>query len=105
MNCRSISSGWMHFVTAAGVVVAALVAGARPLLSVPFLGIVEGGDLRLVVDGLSAVLVLLVASCSWPSSARSTLEEVGGFFIFRIIFLYSEFFIWRGIFKARPRQT
>ncbi|CCG02864.1 proton-conducting transporter membrane subunit [Blastococcus saxobsidens] len=48
-------------VTAAGVVVAALVAGTRPRLSVPFLGIVEGGDLRLVVDGLSAVLVVLVA--------------------------------------------
>ncbi|MCF6509972.1 NADH-quinone oxidoreductase subunit L [Blastococcus sp. MG754426] len=48
-------------VAAAGVVVAALVAGTRPLLSVPFLGIVEGGDLRLVVDGLSAVLVVLVA--------------------------------------------
>lgn len=48
-------------VTAAGVVVAALMAGTRPRLSVPFLGIVEGGDLRLVVDGLSAVLVVLVA--------------------------------------------
>jgi NADH:ubiquinone oxidoreductase subunit 5 (subunit L)/multisubunit Na+/H+ antiporter MnhA subunit len=47
--------------TAVGVVLAVLVAGARPSLSVPFLGIVEGGDLRLVVDGLSAVLVVLVA--------------------------------------------
>ncbi|SEM02214.1 NADH:ubiquinone oxidoreductase subunit 5 (chain L)/Multisubunit Na+/H+ antiporter, MnhA subunit [Blastococcus sp. DSM 46786] len=48
-------------VTGVGVVLAALVAGTRPRLSVPFLGIVEGGDLRLVVDGLSAVLVVLVA--------------------------------------------
>ncbi|NEK87930.1 NADH-quinone oxidoreductase subunit L [Blastococcus saxobsidens] len=48
-------------VTAVGGVVAALVAGTRPRLSVPFLGVVEGGDLRLVVDGLSAVLIVLVA--------------------------------------------
>ncbi|WP_324277006.1 hypothetical protein [Blastococcus brunescens] len=47
-------------VAVAGVALAALVAGARPSLSVPFLGIVDGGDLRLVVDGLSAVLVVLV---------------------------------------------
>ena len=48
--------------TGAGVVLAALVAGARPSVSMPFLGIVDGGDLRLVVDGLSAVLVVLVAA-------------------------------------------
>jgi NADH-quinone oxidoreductase subunit L len=47
--------------TGAGVALAAWVAGSRPRLSVPFLGIVDGGDLRLVVDGLSAVLVVLVA--------------------------------------------
>ncbi|MBN1092192.1 NADH-quinone oxidoreductase subunit L [Blastococcus sp. TML/M2B] len=48
-------------VTGVGVALAALVAGTRPRLSVPFLGVVEGGDLRLVVDGLSAVLIVLVA--------------------------------------------
>jgi NADH-quinone oxidoreductase subunit L len=49
-------------VTGAALILAAVVAGARPELSMPFLGIVEGGDLRLVVDGLSAVLVVLVAA-------------------------------------------
>ncbi|SOC50142.1 NADH:ubiquinone oxidoreductase subunit 5 (chain L)/Multisubunit Na+/H+ antiporter, MnhA subunit [Blastococcus aggregatus] len=49
-------------VAGAGVVLAALVADARPSVSMPFLGIVDGGDLRLVVDGLSAVLVVLVAA-------------------------------------------
>ncbi|RZU30816.1 proton-conducting transporter membrane subunit [Blastococcus saxobsidens] len=47
-------------VTGVTVALAALVAVTRPRLSAPFLGIVEGGDLRLVVDGLSAVLVVLV---------------------------------------------
>ena len=47
--------------TGATVLLAALVAAARPSASAPFLGIVDGGDLRLVVDGLSAVLVVLVA--------------------------------------------
>jgi NADH-quinone oxidoreductase subunit L len=47
--------------TVAALVLAAVVAGTRPELSVPFLGIVPGGDLRLAVDGLSAVLVVLVA--------------------------------------------
>ncbi|WP_116451297.1 NADH-quinone oxidoreductase subunit L [Blastococcus litoris] len=48
-------------ITGVAVVLAALSAAARPSISAPFLGIVDGGDLRLVVDGLSAVLVLLVA--------------------------------------------
>ncbi|WP_100497641.1 proton-conducting transporter transmembrane domain-containing protein [Geodermatophilus chilensis] len=48
-------------VTAVALLLAATVAIARPRLSLPFLGVVEGGDLRLAVDGLSAVLVLLVA--------------------------------------------
>ncbi|MBJ7450914.1 MAG: NADH-quinone oxidoreductase subunit L [Blastococcus sp.] len=48
--------------TGAGLVLAVVVAGARPTLSAPFLGIVRGGELGLAVDGLSAVLVLLVAS-------------------------------------------
>ncbi|GAB3356405.1 proton-conducting transporter transmembrane domain-containing protein [Modestobacter lapidis] len=48
-------------VTGAGAALSAWVAGTRPRLSVPFLGVIEGGDLRLVVDGLSAVLVVLVA--------------------------------------------
>lgn len=46
---------------AAALALAAAVAATRPRLSAPFLGVVDGGDLRLVVDGLSAVLVLLVA--------------------------------------------
>jgi NADH-quinone oxidoreductase subunit L len=49
-------------VTGAVLVLAAFVAGNRPRLSVPFIGIVDGGDLRLIVDGLSAVLILLVAA-------------------------------------------
>ncbi|MGY1914255.1 proton-conducting transporter transmembrane domain-containing protein [Blastococcus sp. SYSU DS0973] len=48
-------------VTGLAVVLAAVVAAGRPSVSMPFLGIVDGGDLRLVVDGLSAVLVVLVA--------------------------------------------
>ena len=48
-------------VSGTAVALAAVVAGTRPRLSVPFLGIVDGGDLRLQVDGLSAVLVVLVA--------------------------------------------
>lgn len=48
-------------VTAAVLGSAALVAAGRPRISAPFLGIVDGGDVRLVVDGLSAVLVVLVA--------------------------------------------
>lgn len=45
---------------AGSVVLAAVAASTRPTLSVPFLGVVEGGDLRLAVDGLSAVLVVTV---------------------------------------------
>lgn len=48
--------------TTAALALAALAAADRPQLSVPFLGVVPGGDLRLVVDGLSAVLVVLVAA-------------------------------------------
>ena len=44
------------------LVLAGWVAGGRPRISLPFLGIVDGGDLRLQVDGLSAVLVVLVAA-------------------------------------------
>jgi NADH:ubiquinone oxidoreductase subunit 5 (subunit L)/multisubunit Na+/H+ antiporter MnhA subunit len=42
------------------VVLAAVAARTRPSLSLPFLGVVEGGDLGLAVDGLSAVLVVTV---------------------------------------------
>lgn len=49
-------------VAGAALVLAALVAEGRPRISMPFLGLVAGGDLRLVVDGLSAVLVVLVAA-------------------------------------------
>jgi hypothetical protein len=48
--------------TAAALLLAVVAAGERPVLSVPFLGVVPGGDLRLAVDGLSAVLVVLVAA-------------------------------------------
>ncbi|RFU21742.1 proton-conducting transporter transmembrane domain-containing protein [Geodermatophilus marinus] len=53
-------------VTAATLVLAAAAAAGRPELSAPFLTTVEGGDLRLVVDGLSAVLVVLVAAVALP---------------------------------------
>ena len=43
------------------LVLAVVVAVARPAVAAPFLGIVEGGALSLAVDGLSAVLVLTVA--------------------------------------------
>ena len=48
--------------TAAVLGLAAVVAGTRPQLSLPFLGVVPGGDIRLATDGLSAVLVVLVAA-------------------------------------------
>ncbi|HZH23007.1 MAG TPA: proton-conducting transporter membrane subunit [Geodermatophilus sp.] len=48
--------------TAGALLLAVVAAGERPVLSVPFLGVVPGGDLRLAVDGLSAVLVVLVAA-------------------------------------------
>lgn len=48
-------------VSAAGVALALVAAVARPAVSAPFLGVVEGGDLRLSVDGLSAVLAVTVA--------------------------------------------
>jgi NADH-quinone oxidoreductase subunit L len=50
--------------TLAGAAGAILVAVERPQVSLPFLGLVDGGDLRFVVDGLSAVLVVLVAAVS-----------------------------------------
>ena len=50
--------------TVGAVALAAVVAGDRPRLSASFLGIVRGGELGLAVDGLSAVLVVLVASVS-----------------------------------------
>ena len=50
--------------TLLGVAGAVLVAVQRPRVSLPFLGLVDGGDLRFAVDGLSAVLVVLVAAVS-----------------------------------------
>lgn len=47
--------------TLAVVAFAAIGAATRPALSLPFLGIVEGGDFAVAVDGLSAVLILTVA--------------------------------------------
>ncbi|WP_246080420.1 proton-conducting transporter transmembrane domain-containing protein [Modestobacter altitudinis] len=47
--------------TVIAVVLAGVVADRRPRVSLPFLGIVDGGDLLFAVDGLSAVLVVLVA--------------------------------------------
>ncbi|GAB3252381.1 proton-conducting transporter transmembrane domain-containing protein [Arthrobacter pigmenti] len=43
------------------VALAAVTAAARPALSLPFIGIIDGGDFAVAVDGLSAVLVITVA--------------------------------------------
>nr|WP_246214601.1 proton-conducting transporter membrane subunit [Modestobacter muralis] len=48
-----------------GLVGATVVLAQRPEASLPFLGLVDGGDLRFAVDGLSAVLVGLVATMSF----------------------------------------
>lgn len=53
----SVAVGAMVIVAALAVTTAA----ARPALSLPFIGIVEGGDFAVAVDGLSAVLVITVA--------------------------------------------
>jgi NADH-quinone oxidoreductase subunit L len=56
------SAGVLAIVATAGTLVLAIaVVDARPRLSLPFLGIVPGGHLGFAVDGLSAVLVLMVA--------------------------------------------
>ena len=56
------SAGVVAMVATAGTLVLSIaVVDARPRLSVPFLGIVPGGHLGFAVDGLSAVLVLMVA--------------------------------------------
>ncbi|WP_019482608.1 NADH-quinone oxidoreductase subunit L [Arthrobacter sp. TB 23] len=47
--------------TLAVVALAAIGAATRPVLSLPFIGLVEGGDFAVGVDGLSAVLVITVA--------------------------------------------
>jgi len=49
-------------VTAVGVALTFGVVARRPGVSVPFLTLVSGGDLRLAVDGLSAVLVITVTA-------------------------------------------
>lgn len=49
------------FVALALAGLAAITAATRPAASAPFLGVVEGGDLALAVDGLSAVLVVTVS--------------------------------------------
>jgi NADH-quinone oxidoreductase subunit L len=64
-------------VTGVAVVLATLVAAARPSVSMPFLGIVDGGDLRLVVDGLSAVLVVLVAGIALPVTVFAVTDLPG----------------------------
>ncbi|WP_409332026.1 proton-conducting transporter membrane subunit [Trujillonella humicola] len=64
-------------VTGVAVVLAALVAAARPSISMPFLGIVEGGDLRLLVDGLSAILVVLVAGIALLVTAFAVVDLPG----------------------------
>lgn len=47
--------------TLAVTALAAMAALTRPVLSLPFLGIVQGGDFAVAVDGLSAILVITVA--------------------------------------------
>lgn len=73
----------------AGLAVAAAVA--RPTLSVPFLGLVDGGALGLAVDGLSAVLVVTVALVSLAVVAFATVDRSAGpararFFGFLLLF-------------------
>ncbi|SDG07055.1 NADH:ubiquinone oxidoreductase subunit 5 (chain L)/Multisubunit Na+/H+ antiporter, MnhA subunit [Blastococcus aurantiacus] len=53
---------------------AVVVAAGRPEVSAPFLGIVEGGDLRLAVDGLSAVLVVLVGAVALLVTAFAVVD-------------------------------
>jgi NADH-quinone oxidoreductase subunit L len=60
--------------TSAALVLAAVVAEARPDLALPFLGIVPGGDLRFAVDGLSAVVVLLVAAVAVPITVFAVVD-------------------------------
>lgn len=48
--------------SSAGVVLGLVVAVTRPSLTAPFIGIVDGGDLGLAVDGLSAVMVVTVTT-------------------------------------------
>ncbi|MGM0386499.1 MAG: proton-conducting transporter membrane subunit [Actinomycetota bacterium] len=59
------ADGWagpVAVVTAAlTVAFAAVAATVRPAVMAPFLGLVDGGELALAVDGLSAVLVIGVA--------------------------------------------
>ena len=57
-----ISAPLAVLATLGTLALAATVAASRPHLSAPFIGVVNGGDLALAVDGLSAVLVLLVAT-------------------------------------------
>ncbi|MDP9430646.1 MAG: NADH-quinone oxidoreductase subunit L, partial [Actinomycetota bacterium] len=65
-------------VTAGSVGLAATVAVTRPRLSVPFLGVVEGGDLRFAVDGLSAVLGVLVAGVALLVTVFAVADLPGG---------------------------
>jgi NADH-quinone oxidoreductase subunit L len=79
-------------VTAAVLALAATVAVARPQVSLPFLGVVNGGDLRLVVDGLSAVLVLLVAAIALLVTVFATADlperaARGRFFGYLLLFV------------------
>jgi NADH-quinone oxidoreductase subunit L len=71
---------------------AGIVLADRPRTSLPFLGLVDGGDLRFDVDGLSAALVGLVAVISllvtWFAAADLPPEAARGrFFGFFLLFI------------------
>lgn len=57
---------------------AAAAAATRPSLSLPFIGVVEGGDLGLAVDGLSAVLIVTVTLVSLLVTAFGVVDLPAG---------------------------
>ncbi|WP_336031572.1 proton-conducting transporter transmembrane domain-containing protein [Geodermatophilus sp. FMUSA9-8] len=79
-------------VTAAAVVLAGITVAVRPRWSVPFLGVLDGGDLRFTVDGLSAVLVALVAGIALLVTVFAVADLPGGaprarFFGYLLVFI------------------
>lgn len=78
--------------TVGALALAAVVAGGRPRVSAPFLGIVRGGDLGLAVDGLSAVLVVLVAAVALLTTVFAVVDlppeaARGRFFGYFLLFI------------------
>ncbi|MFP5369806.1 MAG: NADH-quinone oxidoreductase subunit L, partial [Actinomycetes bacterium] len=78
--------------TVGALQLAAAVVAGRPRLSAPFLGIVRGGELGLAVDGLSAVLVVLVATVALLTTVFAVVDLPGEaararFFGFFLLFI------------------